>query len=327
MQTHFTLGFSTHRLETLPYAREEMAHHQAIVLEEPPLPVFLLVLQGQAAVDDYLLALEAEFPEFSRQQLAILQDLWQQGYTILQSEPYLERLLEIHELFAQGATPADVQRQERLREVYEREREATAALLRFYEISLRAPFPAVVAAVQEFARRDAARFRLRDELRARELAKLAGRFGTIYVEAGYLHLALPGFLQRLLGKRGRVRSRFLLGPVARQRVGHPYLLGPGDVLTLAYIFRRPLASETATLLAARSLIYIKVLGKEEQPATWSATPHLDEELQLNALIRQLSYADCERLYPMVQRAPAPQAKALLTAYLKERGSDGQSGSR
>lgn len=324
MKTRFTLAFSTHRLETLPYAHSEMARHQAIVLEEPPLPVFPLVLQGQAAVDDYLLALEAEFPEFSRQQLAILQDLRRQGHTILQSEPYLERLLEIHELFAQGATPEDVRRQERLREVYEREREATGALLRFYEISLRAPFPAVVAAVQEFARRDAARFRLRDELRARELAGLAGRFATIYVEAGYLHLALPGFLQQLLGERGQVRSRFLLGPVARQRVDRPYLLGPGDVLTLAYIFQRPLAAETARLLAARSLIYIKVLGKEELSASWSATPHLDEELQLNALIRQLSYADCERLYLLVRRASLPQARALLTAYLKERGLGGQS---
>ena len=324
MPTQFTIGFSTHRPESLPYARAEMARHQAIVLEEPPSPTLLQVLQGTAAVEDYLGELDAEFPEFGRQQLAILQDLWQQGRTILQVEPYLERLVEIHELFAQELTPEAVRARSHLREVYDMEREVTAALLRFYEISLQAPFPEVVAAVQEFARRDAARFRLRDRMRAAALADLTGRFETIYVETGHIHLTLPLELRQRLNGRGKVRARFLLGTVARQRARKPRIFGPGDELTFAYLRQRPLPPETAALLAARSLIYIKVLGKEELPASASPTPHLDEEIRLSALMCRLSYDDCARLYPLLNQASPAQAEKILSRYLTEIESAAQS---
>ncbi len=322
--TLFTIGFSTHRPESLPYAQAEMSRHQAIVLEEPPSPVLLHVLQGTATVEEYLWELEAEFPEFGRQQLAILQELWQAGATVLQIEPYLERLVAIHELFAQGASPDEVQARSELREVYEMEREATAALLRFYEVSLQAPFPQVVEAVQEFARRDAARFRLRDALRARALAALAGRFASVYVETGHMHLSLPGELRRALNGQGRVRPRFLLGAVARQRTRRPRVFGPGDELTFAYLFHRPISPETEKLLAARSLIYIKLLGKEELPVSASPTPHLDEELRLSDLMCRLSYTDCEHLYPLLKQAPPDQAGNLVSRYLTQKGSDGQS---
>jgi len=322
--TLFTIGFSTHRPESLPYAQAAMARHQAIVLEEPPSPILPLVLQGTAPVEEYLWELDAEFPEFSRQQVDLLRVLWQQGRTILQVEPYLERLVAIHELFAQEVTPEEVRSQEQLREVYDVERQATAALLRFYEVSLQAPFPEVIAAVQEFARQDAARFRVRDALRAQALAGLAGRFETVYVETGHMHLALPGELRRVLDGRGKVRPHFLLGAVARQRHHRPRVFGPGDELTLAYLGRRPLSPETAALWAARSLVYIKLLGKEELPASDSPTPHLDEELRLNALMRRLSYDDCARLYPLVKQASPGRAWEILTRYLKDSGSTGQS---
>lgn len=327
MPTLFTIGFSTHRLESLPYAQAEMAKHRAIVLEEPPSSTLPQVLQGQASVEEYLYELDAEFPEFGRQQLAILQKLWQQGHTILQIEPYLERLVEIHELFAQEATPEEVRQHEHLREVYDMEREATAALLRFYEVSLEAPFPEVVAAVQEFARRDATRFRLRDKLRAQALAGLAGQFPAVYVETGHMHLSLPGELRRALQGQGKVRPRFLLGAVARQRTKRPRIFGPGDELTFAYLFQRPIPPETEQLLAARSLIYIKVLGKDEVPAEASPTPHLDEELRLSALMCQLSYADCEELYPLLQQASPRQANDILNAFLRKTRSDGLSENR
>jgi len=324
MNTTFTIALSTHRLESLPYAREAMSRHQAIVLEEPPSPTLSRVLQGAAAVEEYLWELDAEFPEFSRQQLAILQGLWQEGRTILQVEPYLERLLAIHELFAQEVSPDEVRSREELREVYDVEREATAALLRFYEVSLPAPFPEVVAAVQEFARRDAARFRVRDAMRAQALAALAGKFETIYVETGHMHLSLPGELRRALNGRGKVRPHFLLGAVARQRRRRPRVFGPGDELTFAYLFKRPIAPKTEQLLAARSLIYIKLLGKEELPDKTSPTPHLDEELALSALVCQLSYADCAELYPLLKQAPLAQAKNLVSRFLTEKGSGGRS---
>ncbi|AEB08951.1 hypothetical protein Desac_1087 [Desulfobacca acetoxidans DSM 11109] len=311
----FTIGFSTHRLESLPFAHREMTQHQAIVLEEPPSPILTAVLSGEVDVEEYLWEMEAEFPEFGRQQLAILQEIWHQKRAIRQIEPYLERLVQIHDLFAQDATPAEVMARSELKEVYQMEREASAALLKFYQVSLLAPFSQVVESVQRFARQDAARFRLRDALRAQALTGLAGHFETIYVEAGYLHLALPGELYRRLNGTGKVRSVFLLKEAARCRSPHPLVFGPGDILTIHHLFRRPLTPEREKLLAAQSLIYIKVLSKEEIPASDSPTPHLDEELHLNQLVRRLAYEDCERLYPRLKRATPPVALKELEHFL------------
>ena len=123
--------------------------------------------------------MDAEFPEFGRAQVEILQELRQQGKVILQVEPYLERLVEIHELFAQETTPAEVMARAELNEVYQMERETSAALLGFYQLSMQAPFGQVVESVKHFARRDAARFRLRDTMRAKALAALAGGFENL----------------------------------------------------------------------------------------------------------------------------------------------------
>lgn len=325
MIASYTIGFSTHRLESLPFARQEMARHQAVVLEEPPSLTLPAVLRGEAEVEEYLWELEAEFPEFGIRQVEILQELWQQGKAILQVEPYLERLVEIHELFAEDTSPEEVMARAELSEVYRMERTTSAALLGFYQLSMQAPFGQVVESVKHFARRDAARFRLRDAMRAQALAGLAGRFETIYVEAGHMHLALPGELYRRLNGNGRVKSRFLLEEVARRRSSRPRVFGPGDDLTFCHVFHRPLPREQETLLAARSLIYIKLLSKDEIPAGDSPTPHLDEELQLSELVRRLSYADCDLLYPRLKRAAPLQAREVVAGFLTEKESTGQSG--
>ncbi len=203
-----------------------------------------------------------------------------------------------------------------LTEVYRLERQATAALLDFYRLALSEDFAAVVAAVKRFARVDAERFRYRDQLRAQALAALAGDYAAIYVEAGYLHLALPGELRRRLPAAVQIRTLYLLAAKAKEQ-GRRFLpFGPGDSLTLAYIFRRPLAPEEEDLLAARSLIYIKLLSKDEVPESQAATPHLDEELTLNLLSRRLDYQDCARLYPLVRSAPPAQAYRIVERFLR-----------
>ncbi|MBM4287580.1 MAG: hypothetical protein FJ135_05445 [Deltaproteobacteria bacterium] len=324
LKTFYTIGFSTHRLESLPFARQEMQRHEAIVLEESPSPTLAAVLQGEAEVEEYLWELDAEFPEFSRCQLEILKDLRQQGKTILQVEPYLEQLVAIHELFAQEISPEEVMTRDDLREVYQMERATSAALLGFYQLAWQAPFGQVVESVKHFARRDAARFRLRDAMRAQALAVLAGRYESVYVEAGHMHLALPGELHRQLNGQGRVKSLFLLEETARKRSPHPRVFGPGDILTFRHLFQRPLTLAQETLLAAQSLIYIKLLSKDEIPVGESATPHLDEELRLSELTRRLTYADCERLYPRLRRASPVQALTEVERLLPPRESSRQS---
>ena len=61
-----TIGFSSHHVEALPYAREQMEHHETIILEEAPSPSFRQTLEGTMPLDDYLLELDSGFPEFDR---------------------------------------------------------------------------------------------------------------------------------------------------------------------------------------------------------------------------------------------------------------------
>jgi hypothetical protein len=205
------------------------------------------------------------------------------------------------------------------------ERATSGALLAFYQLSLQAPFDQVVESVKQFARLDAERFRLRDAMRAQALAELAGKFATIYVEAGHMHLALPGELHRRLNGNGKVRSRFLLREESLRRHSRPRVFGPGDDLTFCYLFHRPVEPEHEGRLAAQSLIYIKLLSKEELPKGISLTPHLDEEIRLSELVRRLSYEDCRVLYPILKRSTPPEALEKVDNFLKgkESGQDSE----
>ena len=46
-----------------------------------------------------------------------------------------------------------------------------------------------------------------------------------------MHLSLPGELYRQLNGNGKVKSRFLVGEVARRQSPRPRVFGPGDELT------------------------------------------------------------------------------------------------
>ncbi len=314
-----TIGLSSHRLEVLPFAFAAMERHQAVVLEEAPEPDLAALLAGEKPVDDYLAEKDVEFPLYSREQLAGLQRLHRQGAAVLQVEPYLERLLAIHELLAAGVPREEVEARPGLREVYAAESRATRALLQFYRVAHTASFPEVVAAVKAFARTDAHRFRLRDGLRARELASLAGRFASLFVEAGYIHLYLVRSLKRLLRGTARIRPVFLLAGRALPEIGRPRPLGPGDLLTLNYIFGREIPPAQEDLLAARSLIHIQLLSKAELAPGDDPAPHLTDEIAAWRLTAGLAMEDCRRLYPKVRRLSPAQAVSAVRGYLAGSG--------
>jgi hypothetical protein len=310
-----TIGFSSHRLEVLPVIQEEMARHQAIGLEEPPEKDFDDFLRGNLSADDYLADKEVEFPEFSLRQLDLVKSLHEQKKAILQVEPYQEKLIQIHELLAAGYPRAEVEPRPEFREIYAAESAASRTLLNFYAAAHTAPFQRVVAAVKEFARADAARFRLRDGLRAEALAPLVDRFPRLYVEAGYIHLFLIKALAQRLDGRVRLRPKFVLADKALPALGRPRPLGPGDLLTLHYIFGGKIAPEKETLLAARSLIHIQLLTKSELAPSNDPTPHLTDEIRAARLSGRLSLEDCAALYPQIRRAPPEEAVATVVRYL------------
>jgi hypothetical protein len=313
-----TIGFSAHHIEVLPFFRRQMERHRVIVLEEPPSANFSLMLDSRLSIDDYIMELDSQFPHFDRHMCELLREFHAEGRHILQVEPYLEMLLEIHQLFAAGKTKDDVMDLAGLREVYMAERNATGALLAYYASSTRAPFAQVVEAVKAFARADAKRLTFRERLRAQVIASLLQDAQSVFIEAGYIHFPLYTYLNRELGSH-KIHKKIcvvhLLGPVIKSLSGRRRNLGPGDILTLHYAFHRDLKRVCADLLAARSLIYIKLIEKDELIPGASTAPHAEGEIRINAMVDRLSFEDCEMIFDRIRFAGRKQALYLVEEYL------------
>jgi hypothetical protein len=71
------------------------------------------------------------------------------------------------------------------------------------------------------------------------------------------------------------------------------------------------------LLAARSIIYSKIVEKDELTDDLSRFPHLRDELDCIRITKQLSMADCRRLFPLVRRASSSEARKIFDGYLAE----------
>ncbi|MBW1739566.1 MAG: hypothetical protein JRJ42_00360 [Deltaproteobacteria bacterium] len=312
-----TIGFSSHRVEVLPFARRQMEQHQIIVLEEPPAPNFLEMLNGRIPIEEYLMVSDSEFPEFERLMCTLLQELHSKGRQIVQVEPYLEALVQIHERLADGKTPEDIIKDPRLEDVYEAEKRATGALIDYYAHSLKAPFDDVVEAVKTFAWADADRLMLRERMRARAIKPLASDGKDIYVEAGYIHYPLYHYLRKALGRIQRIRVVYLLAPVVRRLQGRRRNMGPGDILTLYYALHGGVPQDLANLLAARSLIYIKLLQKDELLPGDSDAPHSEDEVGVNRIVDRLSLEDCRALFDQVRLLQRERTVQVVQAYLAE----------
>jgi len=165
---------------------------------------------------------------------------------------------------------------------------------------VRDTFPKVVKAVKTFARSDARRLLLRDQLCARAIASMAGPGNSIFVEAGYIHYPLYQHLRRQMGNSWKIHVVFLLEPVIRKLKGKRRNLGPGDLLTLQYSHHRHPSRSLTDLLAARSLIYIKLLNKEELLPGATLAPHAEDDIRVNHMVDQLSFEDCEKLFKSIR---------------------------
>jgi hypothetical protein len=300
MDATLTLAFSSHRSETLPLAAALMAEHDVIVVEEPPSRAFNRMLRGDLALADYLLATDYEYPLFAAQACRILQDLHGRGCRIVPCEPFMERLIRIHDHLSDGGRPDALAADARLWPVYQAEREATGRLLAFYRASAERDFDAMTVTAAAFAEADAARFVLRDRLRAAAIAeRLTGDQGRVYIEAGYLHLRLLRELRRRWPAAAGIKPVYLLRQFYRKAGQHSHLYGPGDLLTLGWIFDRPASADRQRLLAARSLVYNQLIVKEEVMPEDGRFPDAQEDLAVIRYVNRLSLDDCRRLYPRI----------------------------
>lgn len=319
-----TVAFGTHRLECLPGLRHlatALPHGSALALEEPADPGFADMLAGRLDIAEYLMGTDPDFPRFAAATCQLCRELTAAGLAVRQEDPYMEALLGIHERFADGGTPDDIPQGTLERVVYEAERHWSAALLHYYRVVAAGPFERAVAAVQAFARADAARGRLRDNLRAQALRDLLAEHDSLLVEAGHLHHALLLELKTVLPAAVDVRPVWLQGQGAKPLSGRRQILGPDDVLTLLYSFCPTADGSLPQLLAARSLLHTRLqLNAELEPSPAQPWPHAEDEAECARLLRHLSLADCADLFPRLKRLDPAAAKAVVRAHAGGHGA-------
>jgi len=306
-----TIGFSSHHIEVLPFMRWQMERHHTIILEEPPSALFPEMLAGLIPAEDYLMEADSQFPQFDCQMCGLIREMHREGKQILQVEPYLETLIRIHELLTARGTKDEVKAIPGLTKVYEAESMASGALINFYSTSMGAAFIDVVAAVKIFAKADAKRLSLREDLRARAIASMAGSSDSIFVEAGYIHYPLYLYLRRELGSHRMVKVVYPMQGAVRGLGGKRRNMGPGDILTLHYALGHNPPDSLSDLLAARSLIYIKIIEKDELLPGSSPTPHCEDEVRINRIVDNLSLDDCAILFDRIRRMSNREARASV----------------
>ncbi len=313
-----TIGLSMHRPEMTPLMSDHMRRHEAIFLEDPPDAGFEPMLAGRLAVDDYVMQLDVAYPIFGKNMCELLQELTGQGKKIFQVEPFLKILLGIHEFFAEGHHPEELQKNSIQYPVYLAERNATQALLAYYQTVMAGSFDDTIDAIIQFARMDAARFGLRDSLRAQEIASMVKKYSSSYVEAGVMHYSLWHRLRQQLPGKVPIKVIFLADDALTSLGLKGRLYGPGDRLTLLYIYHPGiLDTGREKLLAARSIIYSKIVEKEEMTDDLNRFPHLRDEMDCIRITQQLSMEDCRRLFPLVRRAQSSAARKVVFEYLAE----------
>ena len=171
----------------VPLMAGYMRKHDALFLEEPPTAEFERMLSGSIPLDEYVMKVDSEYPQFTKLMCAALREFKSSGKDIFQVEPYLENLLALHDFFADGGRHDELNKNTLMYLVYLAEKKSTGALLQYYQTAASRSFEMTVDAVKRFARSDAARFRLRDGLRARALCALIDNFNSV----SYTHLTLP----------------------------------------------------------------------------------------------------------------------------------------
>jgi hypothetical protein len=228
--------------------------------------------------------------------------LFEKGKQLVQTDPFVEALLLIHESFATGKGPGDLDKQSMLYYVYRAERDATGALLHFYKTSVACTFEETITAIRNFARADAARLRLRDSLRAQEIVRHIKNGSSIFIEAGMIHYSIYLKIWKKLNNTFNVRPLFLNRIRLPEKNLYQGLYSPGDLLTLAYVFHPKLHKDKwESLLAARSIVYSKIIQKEENHQDADRFFHLKNESDCINICRILTMDDCKYLYPIIRK--------------------------
>ena len=272
------------------------------------------MLDGKIAPEDHMLELDPAYPVFALRQYRLLQELKAAGKVIVQVEPFLEHLLEIQYFFAEGHSPADLDRETAKCAVYCCERDATGLLIEYYAAVKGNDFAKIIRSMKRFARADAIRFKLRDQLRADRIAGLLKKGFDVYVEAGSIHLALHRLLNSVWPAQRSMRIGFIERETMKSLGLTGNLFNPGDELTLSYVFEKNMSASRQDLLCAQSLIYAKLIRKEETQEGDIAFPHLVNDLETVKVVRKLSFAACRELFFIIREKGMEEAWEYVRRY-------------
>jgi hypothetical protein len=131
-----------------------------------------------------------------------------------------------------------------------------------------------------------------------------------------MHYPLKRLMTRQLPQPTLVQAVFPANDIIQNLGQKGHLYGPGDQLTLLYIFHPEItATERETLLAARALIYSKIIIKEELNADITAYPHLQDELICINATRELSVNDCSRLFARIRGVNTFDARRIVAEHI------------
>lgn len=313
-----TVCYSTHRPETLELTARIMHEHDVIILEEPVHVDFSEVLKGNVEIEEHLLELDTGYPEFILGQYRLLQQFSKAGKQILQVEPYLEHLFRIQYFLAEDHTPEEIEPNTVAYTVYCAERCATGGLINYYKEVRGNDFRQILSTMNSFAKADAARFVLRDSLRVEGILEVLDERKDTYIEAGSMHLLLYRLLAQNLSKEWRLH----LHSVDREAIQFLHRKGsifsPGDNLTLNYIWGRNVSRKKWEMFCAQSLIYSKIIKKDESLGGDTKFPHTRNELESIAAAKQLSTETCEILFQQIRALSSEDAADVVKTYLKRR---------
>ncbi len=312
---YITLCYSAHRPETLSLTAGVMQDHDVILLEEPLHPDFRKALCGEVELEEHLLELDRDYPAFTLGQYRLLQQFFTAGKEILQIEPYLDQLLWIQYFLAEDHGPDEILPDTPAHAVLCAERDATKTLITYYKEVRGDNFSKILAAMNSFAIADARRFVLRDSLRAKRIFEILVPGKNTYIEAGSIHLLLRDLLAKSLGKEWRLRTRDIDGEVVKMLNLNGSLFSPGDELTLDYMYGRPVSREKWQSCCAQSLIYSKIITKEEISGTDGGFPHLRNEIESIAAVKRLSVEKCRTLFQRIRSLPSVEAADITARHL------------
>ncbi len=312
-----TVCYSTHRPETLELTAGLMTDHDVIILEEPFHPDFQAVLSGSIEIEEHLLELDIDYPAFMSGQYRLLQQLSQDGKEILQVEPYLDLLIGIQYFLAEDHTPEEIEPGTPDFSVYQAERDATGKLINYYKEVRGNDFSQILASMNTFAKADAARFILRDTLRAKRIMELLNPDKAAYIEAGSIHLLLHKLLAKNLSEQWQLQTYSIDRQAMHILNCKGTLFSPGDELTLSYIFGQDIGRRTWQLLCAQSLIYSKIVQKTEIVQSNTKFPHTLNELESISVVKQLSIEACKTLFQQTRPLLTEEAADLVKNHVNK----------